>query len=296
MSTVRICDVAPRDGLQNEPQVLPPDTRAELCGRLLRTGLPAIEAASLVRPDLVPQMADGEQVLAALDPAERGRCAALVLNERGLERVLTSGVGEVHLAVMATESFSRRNLNAGVDASVDGVAAMAARARAAGLSVSAAISVAFGCPFEGDVDAARVVALAERLLAAEVDELMLADTIGVAVPGAVDRLCSAVAGLGLPFGVHLHNTRNTGYANAWAALGAGATIFEASAGGIGGCPFAPNATGNIATEDLVYLLEGEGVATGVDLDALLGVVAWLERLLGRELPGHLLRAGPSVAA
>ena len=163
MSAVRICDVAPRDGLQNEPQVLAPETRAELCRRLLRAGMPVVEAASLVRDDRVPQMAGGEQVLAGLDPAERGRCAVLVLNERGLDRALATGVTEVHLAVMATETFSRRNLNADVETSLAGVVGMAARARAAGVRVSAAISVAFGCPFEGRVDPARVVALAERL-------------------------------------------------------------------------------------------------------------------------------------
>ncbi len=288
MSAVRICDVAPRDGLQNEPHVVAPQTRAELCRRLLRAGVPVVEAASLVRDDRVPQMSGGEQVLAELDPAERGRSAVLVLNERGLDRALATGVTELHLAVMATDTFSRRNLNADVETSLAGVVAMTARARAVGVRVSAAISVAFGCPFEGAVDPGRVVALAERLAGAEVDELILADTIGVGVPGEVGALCSAVAGLGLPFGVHLHDTHDNGYDNAWAALLAGATIFESSAGGIGGCPFAPGATGNVATEDLVHRLEGEGVRTGVDLDALLDVVAWLEELLGRELPGKLL--------
>jgi isopropylmalate/homocitrate/citramalate synthase len=291
VTAVRICDVSPRDGLQNESRVFAAEIRAELCRRLLGAGLPAVEAASFVRADRVPQMASSEGVLSRLGPLERARCGALALNERGLDRALAAGLSEVHVAVMATDAFSRRNVNADVEACLAGAVQMAARARRAGLRVSAAISVAFGCPFEGAVDPGRVLSLAERLAAAEVDELILADTIGVAVPGAVGRLCSAVAELGLPFGVHLHNTRNTGYANAWAALGASATIFEASAGGIGGCPFAPRASGNIATEDLVYLLEGEGVATGVDLDALLAVVAWLEALLGRELPGQLLRAG-----
>jgi hydroxymethylglutaryl-CoA lyase/(R)-citramalyl-CoA lyase len=289
MTAVRVCDVSPRDGLQDEPTILPAATRTELCRRLLAAGVPAVEAASFVRADRVPQMAGGEQVLAGLDAAELRRCSALVLNEHGLERALATGLSEVHLAVMATERFSRRNVNATVEETVAAAERMTARARENGLRVSAAISVAFGCPFEGRVEQARVEALAQRLAEAGADELMLADTIGVAVPSAVDRLCRALAPLGLPFGVHLHNTRNTGYANAWAALGAGATIFEASAGGIGGCPFAPGATGNVATEDLVYLLEGEGVRTGIDRDALLAVVEWLGPLLGR-------RAGESRAA
>jgi isopropylmalate/homocitrate/citramalate synthase len=248
---------------------------------VVAAGVPAVEAASFVRADRVPQMAGGEQVLAGLDAAELSGCSALVLNEQGLERALATGLSEVHLAVMATEAFSRRNVNATVEETVAAAERMTARAREDGLRVSAAISVAFGCPFEGCVDPARVEALAQRLAEAGVDELMLADTIGVAVPGAVGRLCAALEPLGLPFGVHLHNTRNAGYANAWAALGAGATIFEASAGGIGGCPFAPQATGNIATEDLVHLLEGEGVQTGIDHDALLAVVEWLSQALGR---------------
>jgi isopropylmalate/homocitrate/citramalate synthase len=285
MTAVRVCDVSPRDGLQDEPTILPASTRAELCRRLLAAGIPAVEAASFVRADRVPQMAGGEQVLAGLDAAELRRCSALVLNEHGLERALATGLGEVHLAVMATETFSRRNVNATVEETVAAAERMTARARENGLRVSAAISVAFGCPFEGEVEQGRVEALAQRLAEAGVDELMLADTIGVAMPSAVERLCRALQPLGLPFGVHLHDTRNAGYANAWAALGAGATIFEASAGGIGGCPFAPQATGNVATEDLVYLLEGEGVRTGVDLDAILAVVEWLRPLLGRA-PGE----------
>ena len=291
MTAVRVCDVAPRDGLQNHSVILAPAERAELCRRLLATGLPSVEAASFVRDDRVPAMAGAEQVIAGLSADERARCSALVLNERGLERAIETGVPEIHVAVMATEAFARRNVNATVDASLDAAVRMIAAAHAAGARVAATISVAFGCPFEGPVDPGRVLAIAERLVDAGCDELMLADTIGVAVPGQVARLCERIAGLGPPFGVHLHNTGNTGYACAWAALGAGATILESSAGGIGGCPFAPKATGNIATEDLLYLLEGEGIETGVDLDALLAVVGWLGSCLGGDLPGQLARAG-----
>jgi hydroxymethylglutaryl-CoA lyase/(R)-citramalyl-CoA lyase len=291
LSAVRVCDVAPRDGLQNDPATVPPQTRAELCTRLLAAGLPRVEAVSFVRDDRVPRMAGAELVLEHLDGRERERCSALVLNEHGLERALACGVGHLHVAVMATETFAMRNVNATVDASLEAVCRMIDAGRASGARVTATVSVAFGCPFEGAVDPGRVLHLAERLALAGADELLLADTIGVAAPGEVARLCARLAELGRPFGVHLHNTRNTGYANAWSALGGGASILEASAGGIGGCPFAPRATGNVATEDLLYLLEREGVDHGVDLDAVLQTVAWLEGVLGRALPGQLLRAG-----
>jgi hydroxymethylglutaryl-CoA lyase/(R)-citramalyl-CoA lyase len=291
MSAVRVCDVAPRDGLQGDPVVVAPEQRAELCARLLAAGLPGVEAVSFVRDDRVPQMAGAERVLGLLAADDRARCSGLTLNEHGLERALAAGIAELHFAVMATETFSLRNVNAGVEDSLAAAVRAISAARNAGVRVAATVSVAFGCPFEGAVDPGRVVALAERLALAGADELMLADTVGVAGPGAVARLCERLATIGPPFGVHLHNTRNTGYVNAWAAITNGASILEASAGGIGGCPFAPRATGNVATEDLVHLLEGEGVETGIDLDALLGTVDWLETLLGRELPGQLLRAG-----
>jgi hydroxymethylglutaryl-CoA lyase/(R)-citramalyl-CoA lyase len=290
MTVVRVRDVAPRDGLQNDPSPVAPEVRARLCSRLLAAGLPRVEAVSFVRADRVPHMAGAEAVVAGLTSSERERCSALALNDRGVERALDAGLREVHVAVMATETFSRRNVNMAVDEALEATVRMIGTARAAGAWVEATVAVAFGCPFEGRVDHGRVIALAEAMADAGADELMLADTIGVAGPGAVAALCERLAAVGRPFGVHLHNTRNTGYVNAWAALGAGATRFEASAGGIGGCPFAPRATGNIATEDLVHLLEGEGVDTGVDLDALLATVAWLEAQLGRALPGQLLRA------
>jgi hydroxymethylglutaryl-CoA lyase/(R)-citramalyl-CoA lyase len=214
-----------------------------------------------------------------------------VLNERGLSRALDAGVREVHIAVMATDAFAERNVNTTVDASLEAAERMVARTRASGARVAATVSVAFGCPFEGAVDPGGVLDIAARLADAGADELMVADTIGVAGPREVARMCARLDVLDRPFGVHLHNTRNTGYAGAWAAVEAGATILESSAGGIGGCPFAPMATGNVATEDLLYLLDREGVATGVDLDGVLDTVAWLEDILGRALPGQLLRAG-----
>jgi isopropylmalate/homocitrate/citramalate synthase len=284
-----IREVGPRDGLQNEELVLPPETRAELAGRLTAAGLRRIEVASFVNPERVPQMAGAEEVVAALDRSDGVIYAGLALNERGYERLRETGLDEVSFAVAATESFSQRNAGGSVDNSLASAEKIITRAREDGIRASLTVSVAFGCPFEGPVDPGRVVAMAERLAAAQPDELVLADTIGVATPSQVRGLVERVSTLGLPVGGHFHNTRNTGYANAYAAVEAGVSLLDASVGGLGGCPFAPNATGNIATEDLVYLLEGEGVETGVDLEALVGVSKWLEELFGRQLEGYLYR-------
>jgi isopropylmalate/homocitrate/citramalate synthase len=295
---VTICDVGPRDGLQNESAVLEPGVRAELVNRLAVTGLPRIEVVSFVHPDRVPQMAGAEEVVGAIDRREGVVYAGLVLNEKGYERLVATGLGEVHFSFGATETFNRRNANASVEESLAAAERIAARSGADGLPLVVSISVAFGCPFEGRVPAERVLELAERAVAAGAEEVVLADTIGVAVPRQVRHLVAESTRLGRRVGVHLHNTRSTGFANAYAALQAGATLFDASVGGLGGCPFAPRATGNIATEDLVYLLEGEGVETGVDLDALVEVAEWLEGVLGRQLPGQVYRAGgfPAVTA
>jgi isopropylmalate/homocitrate/citramalate synthase len=282
---VIVCDVGPRDGLQNEPDVLAPAVRAELVNRLAAAGLTRVEAASFVRDDRVPQMAGAEEVVAEIVPREGVEYSGLVLNEQGHERLKATALGRLNVTLAATESFSQRNANASVEESAARVERILADADR---PASVTISVAFGCPFEGRVDPAAVLALAERFRGA--DEVVLADTIGVATPRRVRSLTERVVALGGTVGGHFHNTRNTGYANAVAALEGGATVLDASVGGLGGCPFAPRATGNIATEDLVYLLEGDGVETGVDLDALVGVSAWLEELLGRELPGQVYRA------
>jgi isopropylmalate/homocitrate/citramalate synthase len=294
---VTLCDVGPRDGLQNDEITLSPATRAELCARLAATGLPRVEAASFVHPRLVPQMAGAEEVFAALEPQPGTTYAALVLNSRGLERALAAGAAEIHTSYGLTDSFNRRNQNATVEESAGAAAKMIAGAHEAGRRISATLSVAFGCPFEGRVDPGHVIEHVRRMSAAGADEIMLADTIGVGVPSQVRRLLPAAleAAGGTPVGLHLHNTRNTGYANADAGLEHGATIFDASVGGLGGCPFAPRATGNIATEDLVYMLDGEGVETGVDLEALIAVSEWLGEELGRSLPGLVHRAGPFPA-
>jgi hydroxymethylglutaryl-CoA lyase/(R)-citramalyl-CoA lyase len=293
---VLICDVAPRDGLQNNPRALEPDARAELCRRLGATGLRRIEAASFVRADRVPQMAGAEEVLAGLPLEEPDPTyAALVLNARGLERARAAGVREVHIAYPVTDTFAERNQGMSAGEAADAAAAMIAAAHADGMRATATLGAAFGCPFEGRVDPGVVVDHARRMAAAGADEIVLADTIGVGVPAQVRRLLPPVreaAGSGRQVGLHLHNTRNTGYANAMAGIEHGVDVLDASLGGLGGCPFAPRATGNIATEDLVYLLEGEGIDTGIELDALIAVAEWLAGVLAQELPGLVHRAGP----
>jgi isopropylmalate/homocitrate/citramalate synthase len=281
-----LCDVGPRDGLQNEAETLEPSTRAELVNRLAAAGLPRVEAVSFVRADRVPQMAAAEEVVAAIERRDGTEFSGLVLNAKGYERfAATEGLDRVNVTLGATESFNRRN---GEMSREEALAQVDAVLAAASVPATATISVAFGCPFEGEVDEGEVVALAERLGA---DEVVLADTIGVAVPSQVRRLVERVRGLGKRAGFHGHNTRNSGYANALAALEAGAEVLDSSVGGLGGCPYAPQASGNVATEDLVFLLEREGVETGVDLDALVAISDWLEGVFGRQLEGQLYRAG-----
>jgi (R)-citramalyl-CoA lyase len=278
---VTICDVGPRDGLQNEAETLAPQLRAELVNRLAQARLPRIEAASFVRPDAVPQMAGAEEVVVAIERCAGTEYLGLALNEKGYERLVASGLDRVNFTLAATESFSMRNANQSVEEARAGAQRVIERSE---LPVTVTISVAFGCPFEGRVDPRVVAELAESFSSVEV---VLADTIGVATPRQVRELVERTRAPG----VHLHNTRNTGYANALAALEAGATLLDASCGGLGGCPYATRATGNIATEDLVYLLEGEGVETGIDLDAVIATSEWLEGVLGRRLEGQVYRAG-----
>ena len=280
-----LCDVGPRDGLQNEPDVLAPSVRADLVNRLAGAGLKRIEAVSFVRDDRVPQMAGAEEVVAAIEPRTGVEYSGLVLNEQGHERLKATALNRVNVTLAATDSFSKRNANSSVDEAAVRVERILA---AADRPATVTISVAFGCPFEGSVNPGAVLTLVERFRSA--DEVVLADTIGVATPRQVRALTEQAAALGGTVGGHFHNTRNTGYANAVAALEGGATLLDASVGGLGGCPFAPRATGNIATEDLVYLLEGDGIETGVDLDALVHVAQWLEDVLGRELPGQVYRS------
>jgi (R)-citramalyl-CoA lyase len=289
--SVIVCDVGPRDGLQNEARTLEPVVRAELCDRLASAGLKRIEAASFVNPKLVPQMAGAEDVMAALRRKPGTNYAGLVLNDKGYERAVAAGVDEVHYAFSAADEFGRRNQNATTDDGLKTALALVARARSDRMPITVTISVAFGSPFDGPVPPERVLSIVERLMAIPPDEVCLADTIGVGVPSQVKELVGGAIRLGATVGAHFHNTRNTGYANAVAALEEGVVSLDASVGGAGGCPFAPKATGNIATEDLVYLMRGLGIMTGIDLDALIATSQWLAGRLGKELPGMVARAG-----
>ena len=291
---VEIVEVGPRDGLQNEDTPVDTAAKVTLIERMLDAGVRRVEATSFVHPGRVPQMADAEQVMAAV-PRDRGASyIGLVLNARGLDRALDAGVDEANVVVVATETFSRRNQGAGVDDVLRAWEVIAARAHDAGLRTSVTISAAFGCPFEGEVPVAQVVEVARRVAAAGPDEIALADTIGVGVPSQVTALIGAVRGVAgdIPLRCHVHNTRNTGFANVVAALDAGVGALDASVGGIGGCPFAPAATGNIATEDLIYLLDRSGVEHGVDLQRTSATARWIGDRLGTTVPGLLSRAGP----
>jgi len=290
---IEIVEVGPRDGLQSEPGIVPTAAKIAFIERAIECGLRRIEVASFVNPQRVPQMADAEDVLRGLRRRNDVSYIGLVLNRRGFERAAAAGCTEVGMAVVASDTFNRRNQGVSSDESVAAWLDIAARARAAGLRAQVTVSAAFGCPFEGEVPVARVVELARRVAEAQPFEIALADTIGVGAPAqvveVVERVREAVPGI--PLRCHFHNTRNTGIANAYAAVAAGVTTLDASLGGIGGCPFAPAATGNIPTEDLVYMLERSGYTTGVDLDAAIETGKWLQQQLGRPVPGMLVKAG-----
>ena len=292
-AAVEIVEVGPRDGLQNEPGVMPTATKVEFITRALATGLRRIEVASFVNPKRVPQMADAEAVLAALPRRRDVEYVGLVLNRRGYERAAAAGCTEIGMAVAASNAFNERNQGARLDDSIAQWVEIARAARAAGIRAQITISTAFGCPFEGEVPVARVVEVVRRLAESAPLEVALADTIGAGVPSQVTELIARVreALPNLRLRCHFHNTRNTGIANAYAAVVAGVTVLDASIGGIGGCPFAPAATGNIPTEDLLYLLTRMGIQTGVDLEALIATGRWLEERLGRTVPGALVKAG-----
>ena len=296
---VQIVEVGPRDGLQNEAEVLATDVKLALIDRLLAAGARRLEVASFVNPARVPQMGDAEAVIAALPDRRDVSYIGLCLNKRGVLRAVASrdhgrrGVDEAGCVVVASDSFGQRNQGQTVAEGIAENRDMLRLAAGAGLVAQITISAAFGCPFEGRVDPARVVEIAAEMAAAGAVEIALADTIGIAVPNQVTDLFGQVraAAPGVRLRAHFHNTRGTGIANAWAAWQAGVEVLDASVGGLGGCPFAPNATGNIATEDLVYLLDRSGVATGVDLDALIATGRWMGDRLGRVLPSAVGRAG-----
>ncbi len=291
---VTIVEVSPRDGLQNEDVTLSTDAKLALIARLVDAGARRIEAVSFAHPKLVPAMADAEPLMVRVPRQEGVSYAGLVLNRRGLDRAVSAGVDEVNVVVCVSDTFSRRNQNASTKDSMQAAVDVIGEARSQGLFTTLTLATAFGCPFEGEVSPRRVVELAQEGARAGVDELCLADTIGVGVPSQVSNLVSDVrsaVGERPPLRFHFHNTRNTGFANAAVAVQLGATVLDASAGGIGGCPFAPSATGNIATDDLVYLLERMGLRTGMNLPALLPTSAYLSAELGHQVPALLPRAG-----
>lgn len=297
---VTIVEVGPRDGLQNEHTLVPTAAKAEYVRRLVAAGIRRIEVTSFVHPERVPQMADAESLLEALGDLEAVELSALVLNRRGFERAVKAEVREVNAVVVASDTFGRRNQGQSTDEAIAFFEELSGLATSEGVKATVTISAAFGCPFEGEVPVERIGTIAARLAPTRPAEIVIADTIGVGVPTQVKEVVEAVREVagGIPLRFHLHNTRNTGYANAAAALEAGVRIFDASAGGIGGCPFAPRATGNIATEDLVYLLERMGYDTGADLDALCETGSFIGEELGITVPALLGRAGgfpPKVA-
>ncbi|WP_192764413.1 hydroxymethylglutaryl-CoA lyase [Actinomadura algeriensis] len=290
---VSIYEVGPRDGLQNEKTIVPPSDKAEFVTRLADAGLRTIETTSFVHPKWVPQLADAEELLDVLPRSPELRYPVLVPNERGLDRALANGVTEVAVFGSATESFARRNLNRSVDESIGMFAPVVERARAQGLWVRAYVSMAFGDPWEGDVPIEQVVSVASRLMELGCSQLSIGDTIGVGTAGHVTALIEAMtaAGIGVDrLAVHFHDTYGQALANTLAALRAGVTVVDASAGGIGGCPYAESATGNLATEDLVWMLNGLGVDTGVDLGKLVETSRWMAGRLGRPSPSRVVQA------
>jgi len=293
MRHIEIVEVGPRDGLQSEPGVVATAVKVEFIERAIANGVRRVEVASFVNPKRVPQMADAEAVVAALPRREGVHYVGLVLNDKGFERAAAAGCNEIGMAVVASDTFNRRNNGCSTDESVDAWLRIAAAAQDAGIRAQVTVSAAFGCPFEGEVPVERVVELAKRVAEARPFEIALADTIGVGVPAQVTEIVSRVreAVPGVNLRCHFHNTRNTGLANAFAAVQAGVHTLDASLGGIGGCPFAPAATGNIPTEDLVYLLQRSGYETGIDLDGAIETGKWLQERLGRPVPGMLVKAG-----
>lgn len=293
VDAVEIVEVGPRDGLQNEANVLSPEVRAEFIHRLQDAGAKRIEVTSFVNPNRVPQMGDAERVVALLKRSPRASYIGLALNDRGFDRAVAAGMDEINFAFAATDVFNEMNTRMTTAQSLKMWEGLAARGRDEGVRMTLTIGVAFGCHFGGEVDVDHVVGLARRAVETGAEELAVADTIGVAVPTQVEALLTALQSEipGTPLRLHLHNTRNTGFANAAAAIGAGVTTLDASSGGIGGCPFAPNAAGNIGTEDLVYMVERMGLSTGMSLHALIDTATWIEGHLGHRISAMLGRAG-----
>jgi hydroxymethylglutaryl-CoA lyase len=290
---ISVREVGPRDGLQNE-QPVPTQAKIDLIDRLSTTGVRRIEAVSFVRPEAIPQMADAEQVWRGIRPAPGVRYSALVPNLRGARRALDAGVTELEAVVSASDTHNRRNVGRGTAESLDDIAAVIDAAHQQGATCQVIVSTAWGCPYEGDVPVERVIAVAGRAVADGADSISFGDTTGMATPGRVRQLVGefrfAYPATGL--NLHFHNTRGAGLANVLTALDLGVADFDASVGGLGGCPYAPGATGNIATEELVHMVEDMGIGTGIDLESMIEAAADAERIIGRQLPSQVLRAGP----
>ena len=291
--SVQIVEVGPRDGLQSEPEILSTEAKKTFIEMAIDAGIRRLEVASFVHPKRVPQMADAEALIEILPEHDDVSYIGLIMNERGLDRALTTKIHEIGMVVVTTDTYNQKNQGVPSGESVKAWQAISRRAKAEGRRANVMISAAFGCPYEGEVSIDRVLELAEQLLESEPAELGIADSIGVAVPAQVTELLGRVMELtgDLPIRCHFHNTRNTGLANAQAAVDAGVTFLDASIGGIGGCPFAPAATGNIPTDDLVYMLDRSGIDTGVSLEKIIDTSRWLEAELGRGVPALLPKAG-----
>lgn len=290
---IEIVDVGPRDGIQSQPTLLDTNTKLEFIERLIDAGLRRIEVASFVNPKRVPQMADVDEVVARLPKRDDVAYIGLVLNQRGFERAAASGLTQINCTTVASETFCQRNQGASIAEMSAVIREMVAESKRLGIFCGVTIGASFGCPFEGEIDPHHVTTMAAELASLGVDEIAFADTIGVAVPSDITRLIKlAKPEIGsTPLRIHLHNTRNTGVANAYAAIEAGVRIIDASCGGVGGCPFAPGATGNVGTEDILYMLERMGFETGISIDKVIETAKWLEGPLGATMPALVSRAG-----
>ena len=293
MPKISILEVGPRDGLQSEPEILPTEVKKEFITRTIDAGIKQIEVTSFVHPKKVPQMADAEKLVESLPENDDVTYIGLIMNQRGFERARDCGIDEVGMVIVSTDTYNMKNQNVVTQESIDNWLSIAAEAKSAGIRTSVVIACSFGCPYEGEIDPEHIASIAEQVLKGKPDVLGLADSVGVAVPSQIKKTFSLIKELApsIPLRTHLHNTRNTGLANAAAAVEAGVSIIDASTGGIGGCPFAPRATGNIPTDDLLYMLDRSGVETGVDLRQVGKTTDWLEEQLGRAVPAMVPKAG-----
>ena len=293
VSKVSICEVGPRDGLQSEPELLSTEVKKEFITRSVNAGIKHIEVTSFVHPKKVPQMADAEDLVASLPIHDDVSYIGLIMNQRGFQRAKDCGIKEVGMVIVSTDTYNMKNQGVITQQSIDNWLDIASSAKSAGIRTSVVIACSFGCPYEGEVDPEHIASIAEQILKGEPDVIGLADSVGVAVPNQIKTTFALIKDLAptIPLRTHLHNTRNTGLANAAAAVEAGVTIIDASTGGIGGCPFAPKATGNIPTDDLLYMLDRSGIETGVNLKEIVKTTDWLENQLGRSVPAMVPKAG-----